>query len=395
MSETLPTMVAMSSPVMGRSAELEAMQREKPVWRVLTPAGDEAWLVIGYPELKKLLLDRRLGRTHPDPDNAPQYVKAPIFDMLRAMAGDGDGYAAHARLRLLLAPHFTHSRMTVLRERVLDIINATVDRMVALTPPVDLQTAFSRPVSLQVLYELIGVPADERDGVTGLLHGMGDLADADGAAASAERFVGYLAELAARKRVAPEDDVLSGVVAHDVPDTEAAMITCMLLFAGHESVGVHIGHGMVRLLEDAELREKLLADPDLLPGAVEELLRTATFGGSAHPHYAQDDIEVGEVTIRRGDLVMLDFALANFDERVFDDPGRVDFDRAPNPHVAFAHGAWHCLGAPLARIELQEAFRTLLTRLPTLRLTVALAELNNPDGANRLSGALTTVPVTW
>jgi len=69
------------------------------------------------------------------------------------------------------------------------------------------------------------------------------------------------------------------------------------------------------------------------------------------------DIEIGDVTLRRGDLIMLDFALANFDKRAFDDPARIDFGRAPNPHVTFAHGPWHCLGAQLARIELQESFR--------------------------------------
>lgn len=393
MAEELPTMETMSSPVLGRNSALEAMLDEKPVWRVKTPAGDEAWLVIGYPEIRELLLDRRLGRTHSDPDNAAQYVRAPIFHWIRSFAGKGDDYEAHARFRLLLAPYFTNRRMKGFRERVRSIVNSTLDGVLASGPPVDLLVAFGYPVAAQVTYELLGVPESEWETVTGLVYGMSDLDDQHGATANAQRLLGYLEDLAARKRVSPDGDVLSGMCAAGVSDAEAAMMMGVLLFAGN-SVGPHIGNGMVRLLADAELRQRVLDSPDVLPNAIEELLRTANFGGSVQPHYALEDIEIGDVTMRRGELVMLDFGLANFDRRAFDDPARVDFDRAPNPHITFARGAWHCIGAPLARMELQEAFSALLTQLPNLRLTVSVQELNNAN-SNRLSSSLAAVPVTW
>lgn len=391
-SEELPALEALWSPALGDNALLRAMAEEKPVWRARTYTGDIGWLVLGAPEIKALMLDRRLVRSHPNPDDATRLTDNPIYSMI-AGAGGADPHEMHSAMRALLIPFFTHKKMVALRPRIEAIVHDAIDEVLALPQPVDLLPAFSLPVPLRVLCELMGVPEDERDTLADLLdrmHGTGE------AAADQSEFFGYLMGLAARKREHPADDVISGVVAAGHDDVVIATIVALLLFAGHESISSHIGMGMARLLTRPDLRESLVADPDLMAGAVEELLRTANFGGGWQPHYAFEDFELAGERIRAGDLVLPDFAMANYDRRAFADPDEVDFHRTPNQHLTFAHGAWHCIGAPLARLELNTVFTALLTRIPTMSLAVAASELSDPEKVKaRLSSTLAWLPVTW
>ncbi|RZQ63975.1 cytochrome P450 [Amycolatopsis suaedae] len=395
-SEELPALESLRSPALGENPVLRSMQERKPIWRVRTETGDEAWLVLGADEVRKLMLDRRLVRTHPKPEDAAQFTDNPIFRMIAGGTGGGDAhpYDVHAQQRSLLMPLFTHKKMTALRPKVERIVHEAIDRMLARTPPVDLQAAISVPVPLVVLCELMGVPEDERDHFAALLDRMHLVGDDSGQA----DFFGYLMDLTARKRSAPADDVLSTVAA--IPgcsDAIAATTACLLVFAGHESVSSHISNGMARLLTRPDLRAQLTADPDLIDGAVEELLRTANFGGGWQPHYAYEDIEMCGVTIRAGDLVLPDFAMANYDPRAFDAPDEIDFHRAPNNHLTFAHGVWHCVGASLARLELRIVFSLLLDRVPTLRLAIPREELGarGEDDPQRLASTLSSLPVAW
>ncbi|MET8999852.1 cytochrome P450 [Amycolatopsis sp. Hca4] len=395
-SEELPTLASLRSPVLGDNPYLRKLQAERPIWRVRTDTGDEGWLVVGYPEIKELMLDKRIGRTHPKPAEAAQLADNPIFSMIAGVAAGRDEHELHAAFRALLIPHFSHKKMQSLKPRVEGIVRGMVDELAALTPPVDLQTAFSLPVSLKVLCELMGVPQDERDRLGELLdhvHGIGEHANAGQA-----EFIGYLMGLAARKREDPGDDVISGICQAGLKDSDVTNIVCMLLFAGHESVATHIGNGVARLLTRPDLLAEVRSDPSAMAGAVEELLRTANFGGGAQPHYAHEDIEISGVTIRAGDLVLPDFAIANFDERSFADPERIDFGRKPNQHLTFAHGAWHCVGAPLARLELNAVFTALLAKFPDLTLTTTLEKLNRvdgEDGTDRLAASISALPVAW
>ncbi|WP_378742955.1 cytochrome P450 [Nocardia brasiliensis] len=111
------------------------------------------------------------------------------------------------------------------------------------------------------------------------------------------------------------------------------------------------------------------------------------------PRYARADIELGDVTIRAGDLVLLDITAANIDPRAFTEPDRFDVTRAPNHHLAFGHGPWHCIGAPLARMQLQVVFAGLVTRFPTLRLAVPVSRI--PVTASVLDRGIAELPVTW
>jgi cytochrome P450 monooxygenase len=381
--DNVPLMASLGAPLLGVNEELRAMQAERPIWKVRTFTGDEAWLVVGAVELKQLLVDRRLGRSHPDPKNAPKYAPSPVFEQIMTE------FERHAELRALLTPYFSRAAMRAIQPKVEAAVSELVDAMIAGPRPVVLQDVLARPLSMRVLCELVGVPVEDMALLGQLLHRMAGLGEGDGDGTLDE----YLAGIAAERRVEPRDDMISGMVTAGQPDERIAMLVAMLLFAGHESVATHIGFGVARLATDDALRTALISDPALVVPAVEEMLRTASHGGGAQPHYANADIDIAGVTIRAGDLVLPDFALANFDPRAFENPEVVDITREPNQHVAFAHGIWHCLGAPLARMELQTVYRTLLDRAPTIRLEVPLDQLNATS--DRLFSTMPELLVSW
>lgn len=205
---------------------------------------------------------------------------------------------------------------------------------------------------------------------------------------------GYGQELVARKRREPGDDVISRLCAADgVGDDEIAMLSMALLFAGHETTVVQIGLGTLLLLTNRDQWQALLDDPGLVPGAVEEIMRAPGKGGGGIPRYAHADIEIDGVTIRAGDLVMLDNGAANHDASVYPDPDRFDVTRRAASHLTFGHGMRYCIGAPLARMELQVAFGRLVPRFPAMRLAVQVEELKVRGDV--LTGGLVELPVTW
>jgi pentalenolactone synthase len=178
-----------------------------------------------------------------------------------------------------------------------------------------------------------------------------------------------------------------------VADNEAAMLSMGLLFAGHETTVAQIGFGTFLLQAFPGQWQALVADPGLVPKAVEELLRAPARGGGGIPRYARADLEIGGVTIRAGELVLLDNNTANHDPAVFPDPDRVDVTRPASAHLTFGHGARYCIGAPLARVELHTVFTQLVTRFPAMRLAVGLDELRMRR--DRLAGGLVELPVQW
>src|SRR5262249_10190531 len=155
---------------------------------------------------------------------------------------------------------------------------------------------------------------------------------------------GFAAGIGARKRRAPTDDVISRFVESGLSDDEIGLHTVTLLFTRLAGVASHIDFGVLLLATNPEQRAAALASPEAMARAVDEVLR-ATVGSPVLPRYASEDIEISGETIRTGDLVLLDFSLANFDPRVFDHAEQFDVSRAPNPHFTFGHGMRHCTGA--------------------------------------------------
>ncbi|MFF0622499.1 cytochrome P450 [Streptomyces sp. NPDC004296] len=389
----LPSLDLETPALLRVSPLLRDLQERGPVCLVRTPAGDEGWLVTRHSVLKQLLNDERIGHSHPDPANAAQYVRNPFLDLMIADTDAETARRTHTESRRLLAPMFSARRVREMEPRVAAVVDAVLDDFTAQEPPGDLHGGVSVPVARTVLCDIIGVPPQNREHLTALLSQTAVLGDREGVQRTQRDLYAFVGGLVEHKRAEPGQDIITRLAEGGLSDERVTHLAVGLLFAGLDSVVTIMDHGVVLLATHPEQRAAALADPDVMTHAVEEVLRAAKAGGSILPRYATEDLTVGGETIRAGDLVLFDFSLPNFDVRAFDEPERFDVTRSPNQHLTFAHGMWHCIGAPLARIELNTVFTQLFTRLPDLRLALPAGELAENEG--RLSGGLSELPVTW
>ncbi|MET7989544.1 cytochrome P450 [Amycolatopsis sp. NPDC005232] len=348
------------------------------------PHGTPSYLVTGYDEARALLADPRVSK-----DNRGAY------DLMIAKAGGeninrsfGQLLGAHmlntdapdhTRLRKLVNKAFTPRAIAGLRPRIEQITTELLDAM-ADHEQVDLMAAFAGPVPITVICELLGVREEDRGEFTGwsnILLGAGDLDEMQAAAVAMHT---YLVGLVAQKRAEPGEDLLSGLVqATDEGDSlseeELVAMAFLLLVAGHETTVNLIGNAVLALLRAPEQRAKLVADPSLMPGAVEEFLRFDGPINIATLRYTVEDVEVGDHKIPAGEFVQVSLLAANRDEGRFPDPADLDVTRATGGHLAFGHGIHYCVGAPLARMEAEIALTALLARFPQLRAAVPEEEL--------------------
>jgi pentalenolactone synthase len=354
-------------------------------------AGDPAWLVTGYEEARRLLADDRLGRSHPDPAKAARMGESVLFG--GPMGNYDTEQADNARLRSLLQPHFSPKRMRAFRSRVDELTAGLLSDLAEHGPPADLHQALALPLPIQVICELLGVPYADRAQFRAWSEAVGDVRDRARSEKGLGELFGYGQQLVARKREQPGDDFITRLCAGGLGDDEIAMLSMGLLFAGHETTVVAIGMGALCLLAHPSQQQALIDDPGQITSAVEEVLRAPGRGGGGIPRYARTDLQIGEVTVRAGELVLLDNRAANHDPAVFPSPDRFDITRQGPAHLSFGHGAHYCLGAPLARIELQAVFSQLLARFPKMRLAVPVEQLRVRSGT--LTGGLTKLPVEW
>ncbi len=390
-SDELFTLTQEAPPLLGFSPSLRRLQGGPAVVRVRTPIGDEAWLVTQHAEIRKLLLDPRIGRSHRDPENAPKYIDNPMLDQWRH--GDFDTEPeAHAGMRAMLAPYFTRRNISAFEPQVARRVDEAVKQFSGLARPADIYAQLSLPLTARVLGDLLGVPEDDTDTFPALVLAISDVANKQIAESSRDALLAYMFGLVARKRAEPGDDVMSGLAAVVPDDRQCAWLGVMLLFAGFGSTSKHTTLGIARMAGDPALRDRLAADPELTRSAVDEFLRTASSEGFTFPHYAREDLEIADVKIAAGDLLLLNYPLGNFDERVFPSPEELDITRSPNPHLTLSHGMWHCVGAPLARMQLMMTFNAVLTAMPDIALTKPLEEMARTAGK---LGELAELTVTW
>ncbi|MBF6351520.1 MULTISPECIES: cytochrome P450 [Nocardia] len=351
------------------------LRREEPVSRVELPYGGQGWLVTRYDDVRTVLGDPRFSRAATvGREDVPRATPAPAqADSLLSFDPP-----EHSRLRKLVAKAFTGRRVAELRPRTRQIVDEKLGAMEQAGSPADLVQSLALPLPVTVICEMLGVPAREQ-------HRFRDFSDAilsttaytreqiEAARASLE---GYLAEQVAQRRENPTDDLLGALVAardneDRLSEKELVNLGVGILIAGHETTANQIANFTYILLTQREYWDQLQADPELVPGAVEELLRHTQLGsGGGQPRIATEDVVLSGVTVRAGDAVFVHTQSANRDEAVFEDPETLDLTRQRNPHIAFGYGAHHCLGAQLARIELQVAMEALLERFPGLRLAV-------------------------
>jgi pentalenolactone synthase len=371
---------------------LRELQTAGPIHRIRTAVGDAAWLVTGYEEVRRLLDDKRLGRSHQDPGSAARTGESVLFG---GPMGDFDTeHTDHARMRSLLQPHFSPKQMRALRPRVEALTATLLDDLAELGPTADLNAALALPLPIAVICELLGVPYEDRAQFRAWTQAAGDVRDRSRSEKGLADLFGYGRELMARKRLEPGDDVITRLAeTPGVSDVEAAALGMFLLFAGHETTVVAIGMAAVALLTNPVQGQALREDPTLIGAAVEEILRVQGTGGGGIPRYARTDMDIAGRTVRAGELVLLDIGAANHDGVVFEDPDRFDVTRYAAAHVGFGHGARYCIGAPLARIELQTVFSQLIPRFPEMRLAVPVGELRFNTGV--LTGGLLDLPVNW
>lgn len=370
------------------------MQAQGPIHAIRTAVGDPAWLVTGYDEVRALLDDARLGRAHPEPERASRTGESELFG--GPLGGFDTEQADHRRMRSLLQPHFSPKRMRALRGRVETLTTRLLDELAAAGPPADLHAALALPLPIAVICELLGVPFADREQFRGWTQDAADITDRTRSAQGLGALFGYGQQLVARKRAGgdADADVISRLAATDgASDDEAAALGMFLLFAGHETTVTAIGHGVLWLLANPDQWQALVGDPSWIDAAVEEILRAPRLGGGGIPRYARVDLEIAGVRVRAGDLLLLDTGAANHDPAVFADPDRFDVHRPAAAHLSFGHGARYCVGAPLARIELQVVFSQLTARFPTLTLGCPVAELT--FDTRTLTGGLTALPVAW
>jgi pentalenolactone synthase len=395
----LPRLPFDNPAVLGVAPQMRALQQEGPITRVRT-AGEDAWLVTRYDEVRALLADRRLGLSDPKPERAAKNTARST--MMALMAGDDYDTEAteHAQMRALLVPRFSTRRMRLMKTRIEHHVDDLLDQLAASAPPADLHRALSFPLPTMVVCDLLGVPLADRERFGQWARGTFDQSDSQHSVNTFQQVVEYTTELVARKRTEPGDDILSELIAEKdgaLSDEYIAQLGNAVLLFGYETTIVRIDLGALLLLRNPAQRALLAENPERAPAAVEEILRLAVGGKGSNaliPRYAHSDITVGETVIRTGDALMLAIGAANIDGRAFPDGDLFDLARdKPKSHLSFGHGTRHCIGRTLARIELTAAFERLFRRLPNLRLAVPEESLRWQE--HRITGGFDELPVTF
>ncbi|MFE6288264.1 cytochrome P450 [Streptomyces sp. NPDC057877] len=360
------------------------LRAQGPVHRIRMPEGGaQAWLVVGYEAGRAALADPRLSKDWGKASPAlPLGTVSSGPHMLRADPPD------HTRLRKLVAREFTARRVEELAPRIQKTADALLDRMLAAPDGrADLVEALSFPLPISVICELLGVPDLDRASFRTWSNEALDATDPAVRKAAAASMARYLTDLVHGKRQHPGDDLLSALMhpAHDDGDRLSAEeligMAWLLLVAGHETTVNLISNGVLALLTHPDQLAALRADPSLIDGAVEEILRYDGPVETPTYRFTTEPVTIGGTVIPGGgELVLVALADANRDPARFAAPGRFDISRDARGHVAFGHGIHYCLGAPLARLEARIALGTLLGRCPGLALDIHPAAITWRSG---------------
>jgi cytochrome P450 len=380
------------------------LRREAPIVAVTTPTGDPAWLVIAHAETKAIFADKRFGYyTHHDPKSASRMSEAALH---AHPMGGVDFEELMVRMRKLLAPGFTPRRLSLLQGWVQGLTDQCLDGMQAAhdrnpNQPVNFHEMVGFRLPVMVIAALLGFPLEDADYVTGLSARMGHTHDGKVAFGAASELTTYMGSLIARKRKNLGEDILSDLIrANDEDPTFFASrplesFAAGIVFPGHETTVVRIDFGVMYLLQDTSRRDWLMADPEgRIDRVVEEVLRLTSAHNYGLMRYANEDIDIAGVTVKRGDLVILSDAAANRDPAMYSDPETFDPTR-PNArsHLAFGHGPHNCLGMSLARMELKAVFLSLFRRFPDVRMAVDPDTLEMDNYS--VGGGVHDVPLIW
>ena len=378
-------------------------RRRCPVQPVRLPDGHRAWVVLGHVAARQALGDERLSKNmvaalDRDPEVVSEGLPGPEFahHMLAVDAPD------HGRLRGLVAAAFRPSRVAAMRPAVERLAGELLDGLAAQGPDavVDLRAGFAHPLPFSVICELLGVEEDHRrtlrDAFATLLRPWPSPPPPEAVAAS-DVVTGTLRALMAGAGPDPDGGLVAVLVdavrRGEATEPEALSSLFQLVVGGPDTTASLIGNGVVALLDHPDQLKALQGEPELLPGAIEELLRFTAPVPHATFRVTTETVDLDGVTVPAGQQVLVSLGAANRDPALVDEPDRLDVTRRPRRHLAFGHGPHHCLGAPLARLEAEVAFRRLLGRFPDLRLAVPRPELAWSHGDGLVLRGLAELPV--
>jgi cytochrome P450 len=363
------------------SPTFEQLRENRPVARVRTLAGAEVWLVTRYDDVRLVLADPRFSRAAVVREGAPRVALAKPMPSSLTTTDPPE----HSRLRRLVNPTFAHRRIEKTRPWVESLAASLAGDVAAAGDGADIRQLFALPLPIQVICQLLGVPYEDREQFrewTELGYSM-RMTEADRVEQAMTDLTAYIAELVGRKMAdasgEPEDLLDELVRAREQGDrlSEEELIAfgVNLLVAGHETSANQISSCVATLLRYPDNWAKLVADPPLVPSAVEELLRYNRFSEVGQLRVATEDVELHGMTIHAGEGVMAALNSANRDPRAFEHPDDLDLARQENKHLSFGFGPHFCLGAQLARIELQESLLALLWRFPRMSLAKPAEDL--------------------
>jgi cytochrome P450 len=356
----------------------------RPVMKMPVSAqgGPGVWFLTRYEDVHQALRDPRFSVDRlrapiirENLERLPPFIRQTTQGLRSMLTMDPPD---HTRVRKLVNKAFTPRRIAALRSRIQQIVDDLLDPIMD-QDRIDLIETLAAPLPAIVIAELLGVPAaDHRQFKSWAAEIVASLGrptidpQRAGAVPAFQKLFAYLGEIIAERRREPRDDLISAMVQAQeendaLTDSELLATSNLLLIAGHETTTNLIGNGTLALLREPQELERLRREIDLLPTAVEELLR---YDGpvQATVRVACEDVEIGSQIIEEGALILVGIGAANHDPEVFEEPERLDLGRDPNPHLGFGFGAHFCLGAPLARLEGEIALRAIVARFPNLEL---------------------------
>ncbi len=378
-------------------AAYEPLRQARPLTRVKLYDGRLVWVVTGFALARELLVDQRLSADQSNeafPSPTEQFKNRVLSRRLSLLGVDDP---VHNAQRRTVIPSFTLKRIAGLRPRIQETADRLIDDLIAQGPPAELVRGYALPVSSQVMCALLGVPYAEHEFFeeqSRRLLGGPTPKDTEEAGEHLESYVGSLIE---HKRREPGDGLLDDLIHNQLADgtlqlSDLVNLAALLLVAGHETTTNMISLGTFTLLEHPDRLAELRAHPELMPAAVEELLRFLSVAEGAL-RVATQDIEIAGHTIRANDGVVFSNSLINRDTALYDSPDELNWHRDDRHHLAFGFGIHQCLGHNLARAEIEIALRTLFDRLPGLKLAAPAQEIPFKPGTT-LQGMI-ELPVTW
>ncbi|MBT2388396.1 cytochrome P450 [Streptomyces sp. ISL-1] len=365
----------------------------------LANTGLRVWTVTGHESVRRILTDPRASASRKHA-NFPFYFVAPPQARTET-SFIGYDPPEHTISRQKAAAAFTYQRVQKLRGRIQELVDEHVDRLLALPPPVDFHRLFSLSLPTTVICDMLGIPQNDHDFIIEHSNNMfGILSTPEQRVAAIVEVNAYVEKLVELKETEPGEDLISTIIAEyrksdeDYTRRDLVNMVRMLMNGGHETTGSMLSFGTACLLDNPEQLAELLADPETMIGpATEELLRVVTIGDIGVPRVALEDIEIDGTVIPAGDGILCLLLTANRDPEVFPEPEKLILRRGSRKQVGFGHGAHHCIGAELARLEMQIAWTTLFRRIPTLRLAKPLADIPRKEGA--IVYGVRELPVTW